>query len=137
MTINDKLTSIGSSSNWQVDPRVKASEERMRTEHDPNVIEFDQVLTDSDKQMLSAINGGNWRQPGPAEHLVDQIATARHDGTLTGPITSDFIKNIIAKQQSEVQAHPSAQIPIPFSALAESLQWIKLNAQQTMERILG
>ncbi len=141
MVTNDKLVSSAAPI-WQPDPRVKTYQDRMKTEgHDPNLIVFDEVLTDADKQMLGVIQGGNWQQPGPADHLADQIAAARHDGTLTGPISSDFIRNLIASQKREIEIEArfgqEAKIPIPFAVLDKALNWIEQNARDAAAKILG
>jgi hypothetical protein len=120
------------------DPRVVAYQKRVAALNDPNIIVFDKELTDDDKQMLAAVNGGNWQQDGPANHLVDQIATARHDGTLTGPISSSFIQNIIEKQKLNAPYDPEHKLdPIPQSVLDGALEWIKQRSRQAAATILG
>ena len=111
------------------DPRILAYQKRMW--NDRSIILFDRDLTDDDKQMLASLNGGNWQQNGSANHLVDQIATARHDGTITGPISNSFIQNIIDKQRLNTPFDPEHKLdPIPQSVLDRALDWIKTRSEQ-------
>jgi hypothetical protein len=95
----------------------------MAADTTPGFILFSNSLTTSDKEMLSQVQGSGWADNGPANHLVDQIATARADGSLQGPITANFIQNIIAKQSASDKLNPN-QVEIPVSTLNAALSWI-------------
>ncbi len=108
-------------------PQIIAYDEKMASDTTPGFTLFSNTLTTTDKEMLSQLQGGGWADNGPANHLVDQIATARGDGSLQGPITASFIQNIIAKQGATDKLNPN-QVEIPLSTLNAALSWISTQA---------
>jgi len=101
----------------------------MASDTDPKFMLYTKVLTDSDKNLLSTLNGGNWQMNGPANLLVDQIAAARQDGSLNGPVSASFIQGIMAKQSGSDAINPH-QAEIPAAVLNQALALIKTDSQQ-------
>ncbi len=104
-------------------PQIIAYDQKMASDTTPGFTLFSKVLTTSDKEMLAQLQGGAWGNNGPAEHLADQIATGRADGSLQGPITASFIQNIVTNQSKSDKLNPR-QVEIPLSTLNAALSWI-------------